>query len=72
MPTERQLFIEISKLAAERDALKEALAVAVKALNYVLSHGQVSEGEGVWLGHSGQIEVEKALAAIARAGGGEQ
>ena len=44
--------------------LEKKLKIAEKALEFVISNGKVDEGEGIWLGHSGQIKIEKALAAI--------
>jgi hypothetical protein len=44
----------------ERAALEKARAALVE----VLRVGKVDEGEGIWLGHSGQIVLENALSAI--------
>jgi hypothetical protein len=46
------------------DKLDAKISRAKEALEFVLEHGKVLEGEGIWLGHSGQIKIEKALAFL--------
>lgn len=54
----------INEKLDREDILKAKLERAREALQYVLDHGPVDEGEGVWLGHSGQLEIQKAIAEI--------
>lgn len=42
----------------------EALQKVKQAIEKVLATGKCEDGEGIWLGHSGQIELAEALAKI--------
>ena len=58
------LCLKFEKVNQEFLSLKAKLEKARGALQYVLDQGKVVEGEGVWLGHSGQIKIEEALRGI--------
>ena len=49
-----------SKLSSAEKVIEEC----EKELKLMLTFGKVTEGEGIWLGHSGQLGIEKMLASI--------